>query len=90
MPESERIPGLDTIQGLAGTPPLINIIPYKTMKSAVAIQQDWNATFIAFIPYCFKCKVPLDWHTPPDNGKVFTCPNCNRQWMLGGKNDKAE
>jgi len=90
MTKSKRIPGLDTIQGLVGTPPLINTIPLKTMRFATIIQQAWNATHIAFIPYCFKCKVPLDWHSPPDDGKVFTCPNCNRQWILGEKDDKAK
>ena len=83
MNNSKRIPGLDTIQGLVGSPPLINIIPYKAMKDGVQLQQVWNSANIAFIPYCFKCKVVLDWHTPPDKGKVFTCPNCDRQWMLG-------
>ena len=87
MPESEKIPGIDTIRGLAGLPPMLNIIPYKTMEDGTILQLAWNIAYIAFIPYCFKCKVPLDWHLPPDNGKVFSCPNCNRQWILGGKDD---
>lgn len=85
MAESEKIPGIDTIRGLVGSPPLVNVISYKAMKDGTMLQQVWNAANIAFIPYCFKCKAVLDWHTPPDNGKVFSCPNCGRQWVLGGK-----
>ena len=75
--EPERISGIDTIHGLVGTPPLLNVIPRKIMRSATMVQQAWNATYIAFIPYCFKCKVPLDWYSPPISNKIFICPNCN-------------
>jgi len=87
---TERIPGVDTIRGLSGTPPMVNVIPYRVMEVGESLRQVWNSIYIAFIPYCFKCKVPLDWHTPPDGHKVFTCPNCNRQWVLGGRNDRTK
>lgn len=89
MAESERIPGVDTIRGLVGIPPTINIIPFRAVEAGTRLQQVWNAAYIAFIPYCFKCKVPLDWHLPPDGNKIFTCPNCNRQWVLGEKDGKV-
>ncbi|KKK80539.1 hypothetical protein LCGC14_2822490 [marine sediment metagenome] len=88
--KSERIPGIDTIQGLAGSPPKINVISYKVMEAEHLLQQAWNAINIAIIPYCYKCKSPLDWHSPPDGYKVFTCPTCNRQWVLGEKNGKTK
>jgi len=90
MSKSERIPGIDTIRGLAGSPPMVNVIPCKVMEVGESLRQIWNSIYIAFIPYCFKCKVPLDWHNPPEGNKVFTCPNCNRQWVLGVKDDKTK
>lgn len=87
---SERIPGVDAIKGLVGPPPMVNVIPYKAMEIGESLRQIWNTNYIAFIPYCFKCKVPLDWHSPPDGNKIFTCPNCNREWVIGEKNDKAK
>ena len=54
MVESERIPGVDTIMGLAGTPPMISVIPYKIMRSEELLKQAWNALHIAIIPYCYK------------------------------------
>ena len=87
--KSERIPGIDTIGGLAGSPPMVSVVPYKIMHTEELLRQAWNAVNIAIIPYCYKCKVPLDWHSPHDNNKVFTCPSCNRQWVLGEKDDKT-
>ena len=87
MDKSERIPGIDTIAGLTGSPPKINVIPYEIMKAEELLRQAWNTLHIAIIPYCYKCKSPLDWHSPPDGNKVFTCPSCDRQWMLGTKDE---
>ena len=88
--KSERIPGLDTMVGLTGSPPMVSVIPYKVMHTEELLRQAWNTLHIAIIPYCFKCRTPLDWHSPPDGSKVFTCPKCNRQWMLGEDNDKTK
>ena len=82
---SERVPGLDTIVGLSGSPPMVMEIPYELMHTEELLRQAWNVCHIAIIPYCFKCKTPLDWHTPPDSGKVFTCPQCGRHWILKPK-----
>ena len=87
MDKSERIPGIDTIQGLTGSPPRIIVIPHEIMKAEELLRQAWNSLHIAIIPYCYKCKAPLDWHSPPDDNKVFTCPKCDRQWMLGTKDE---
>ena len=88
--ESERMPGVDTIRGLVGHPPKVITIPYKVMRTENILQQAWNAVHIAIIPYCYICKTPLDWHSPPDGNKVFTCPKCSRQWTLGEKDDKTK
>lgn len=87
MVKSERVPGLDTILGLSGSPPKVNVIPYKIMKTQELLRQAWNAVHIAIIPYCYKCKTPLDWHSPPDGHKAFTCPTCGRIWTLGKKDE---
>jgi len=83
MTKSKRIPGIDTIQGLVGTPPMVITISHKVIAVGDSVRQLWNSVYIAFIPYCFVCHIPLDWHLPSDNGKVFTCPSCNRRWVLG-------
>ena len=90
MNKSERIPGLDTIKGLTGSPPKVSVVPYDIMKAEELLRQAWNAINIAIIPYCYKCQIPLDWHSPPDGDKVFTCPKCDRRWLLGGRNDKTK
>ena len=85
------VPGLDTIKTLTGEPPVEIPIPHKLMKTQQISMQGWNACYIAIIPYCFKCKHPLVWHTPPDGDELFTCPNCGRVWVKGeGWNDKTK
>ncbi len=77
----EIIPGVDTIQGLVGEPPPEIPLSDGLVKQLKALIPVWNNSFIAIIPYCFKCKVPLDWHIPPDDGELFTCPTCGRDWV---------
>lgn len=85
--KSERVPGLDTIRGLVGSPSMVSVVPRNIMEAEELLRQAWNAINIAIIPYCYKCKTPLDWHVPPDEYKVFTCPNCNRKWVLEPKEE---
>lgn len=76
------VPGVETIQGLVGQPP-----PEIPVEKGVRADQQrllirWNKVFIAIIPYCFKCKVPLVWHMPPgEDNEIFTCPTCGRVWV---------
>ena len=82
-----HIPGLDTIEGLAGDPPPEIKIDHKDLRKMQIAILAVNHNFIAMIPYCFKCKVPLIWHQPPfeegHEDELFTCPNCGRVWIRG-------
>ena len=74
----ELIPGVDTISNLVGSPPMKISIPYEVMHTEELLRQAWNALHIAIIPYCYKCKTPLVWHSPPDKHTAFNCPSCKR------------
>ena len=85
------IHGIDTISRLVGKLPAKITIPYELMKATEIGRQGWNMCFIAIIPFCFKCKVALIWHTPPNQDELFTCPDCNSVWVKGeGWDDKAK
>lgn len=76
---SRETPGLNTIMGLVGDPPMENDLSYDTVRMAEGLKQVWNSRHIAFIPYCMKCKEPLVWvnyHTT-----LFKCSKCNRIWV---------
>lgn len=76
------VPGVDTIQGLVGEPPPEILIDLKMVTRQQVLLKQWNSSFIAVIPYCFKCKVPLVWHIPHgENDEIFTCPSCGRVWV---------
>jgi len=78
-----EIIGIDTIQGLAGSPPKVIEISQDTVKAADKLRQMWNAKFLAFLPYCFSCKEPLVWHNPlEEDGTLFHCPKCLRRWVV--------
>jgi len=84
-----EVAGLDTIRGLVGEPPEVIAIPYKLMETEEIARQGWNACYIAIIPYCFKCKEPLVWHTAPrEDNTMFHCPKCGREWRLSDKTKK--
>jgi len=89
------VPGLETIRGLVGEPPIEIPINKKTMGTQQKLMEAWNTAFIAVIPYCYRCKVPLAWHQPPyekgHEDELFTCPSCGRVWVRGeGWNDKTK
>ncbi len=86
-----EIKGIDTIEGLVGEPPNLIELPRDYIVVGESLRQLWNSRHIAFLPYCFKCKIPLIWHTPlePDN-TIFHCDGCKRRWTVGGKDDKAQ
>ena len=79
----EIVKGLDTIRGLVGEPPKVIEIPYELQRAETIAQQGWNTSYIAIIPYCFKCKEPLVWHTYPKGKILFHCPKCKRRWIKG-------
>lgn len=78
----EEIAGVDTILGLVGSPPKRIDLSYNVVKAGEKVRQAWNKKFIAFLPYCFACKEPLVWHSPPGEEHVlFHCPKCKREWV---------
>jgi len=79
----EQKNGLDTIKDFDGVMPAEVGIPYTVMKKQQLLMQGWNACYIAIIPYCFKCKVPLVWHTYPEGNTLFHCPSCKTKWVKG-------
>lgn len=77
----QEVNGLDTILGLSGeVMPKIIEVPFITMYTQTLLQSSWNKGYVAIIPYCFKCKEPLVWHTNPDK-TLFHCPKCNAKWI---------
>lgn len=74
-------PGLDTIMGLVGSPPMEIELNYDTVRLAEALRQLWNRSHIAFIPYCMKCKKPLVWVSGCKCITMFKCPECGRKWI---------
>jgi len=77
----KRTKGIDTIEGLAGNPPEVIQIPRKIIKNGSLLLKEWNQYYLAFIPYCFRCKEPLDW-AQGDEKVVFICPKCGRKWVI--------
>jgi len=81
------IPGVETIRNLVGEPPPKIEVPYKLMSKEETLRPAWNHCFIAILPFCYKCKVPLVWHSAPreegHEDELFTCPNCGRVWVKG-------
>lgn len=78
-----QVNGVDTITDLRDEPPMEITIPFKLEYKQHMLQQGWNASYVAIIPYCFKCKIPLVWHTNPEGNVLFHCPKCNRKWIRG-------
>ena len=78
MPE---ISGLDTIINLVGEPPSEISINISIMEREQILLEEWNKCHIAVIPFCYKCKTPLVWHSPPNERVLFHCPQCNRLWI---------
>lgn len=79
----ELVPGVETIRGLVGEPPMRIEIPFKLQKSEEMARQEWNHCHIAIILYCYKCKKPLVWHTYPQDEILYHCPECKREWTRG-------
>jgi predicted RNA-binding Zn-ribbon protein involved in translation (DUF1610 family) len=46
------------------------------------VQMAWWNIGMSFIPYCTQCAVPLIWHRPTDGDVLFSCPVCERKWVM--------
>ena len=78
-----EIVGIDTIYGLTGSPPKEIEIEKSLIKEGTSLMREWNAKFLAFVPYCYSCKEPLNWYNPlTEEGYIFRCPKCNRKWKV--------
>lgn len=76
-------PGVDTIQGLVGSPPRKIAVAYDIIQLGEKLKQLWNSKYLAFLPYCFACKEPLVWHIPIGKDNVLLhCPKCGREWVV--------
>ena len=84
-----QVNGIDTIQGLEGEMPKKIEIPFSIQYTQHTLQQGWNKIYMAIVPYCFKCKVPLVWHTHPKD-ILYHCPNCGTQWIKAKGWDESE
>ena len=82
QPETQ-VNGVDTIQDLVGTLPKRITLPHKLEEKQHTLQQAWNSRYVAIVPFCVKCKVPLVLHTHPDGEVLFHCPNCGANWVKG-------
>ncbi len=78
------INGVDTIRPLVGNLPTELTIPRELVKAAELVRQGWNLKYVAVVPYCFKCKCPLNWHIheeiPASDNIIFDCPQCHTVW----------
>jgi len=84
---SDEVKGVDTILGLVGEPPSNISIEEKVIAVCRSLIRVLNEHYLAFLPYCFKCKVALDWHIPSDDDEQFTCPSCGRVWVRSNIDD---
>ncbi|GAG97012.1 unnamed protein product, partial [marine sediment metagenome] len=55
-------------------------VPFGIQYTQHTLQQGWNRLYMAIIPYCFKCKVPLVWHIHPKD-TLYHCPLCGTKWV---------
>jgi len=83
----ELTKGIDTITGLVGNPPNSIQIPKKILKEGTSLLREWNTYYLAFLPYCFKCREPVDW-AQNQEGVVFICPKCDRKWVLENEQEQ--
>lgn len=75
----ERMPGLDTLQSNNITLPEEIHVTFALMSTAETLKQVLNAKGMGFIPYCLRCRVPLDWIRSSE--VLFECPTCHTKWI---------
>ena len=82
MNTAKQLDGVDTINTfLVADMPKEPKISADTMMKQTLVSNEWNKAYIAMLPTCFLCKVPLVWHTNPGKDAVlFHCPECKTMW----------
>ncbi len=80
---SDEVKGVDTILGLVGEPPQNIQIGEKVIAVCRSLIRVLNEHYLAFLPYCFKCREPVNWMIPAtEEGVMFKCPTCGRTWII--------
>ena len=74
----EKINGLDTIIPIKSVAPKTVSIGFSAMKAIEEAKAIANYKWIAIIPYCIVCKVPLVWVS--NSKTLFICPKCGIRW----------
>ena len=78
-----EVPGIETITGTVGSPPDEITIDKSLIRKGTELMRQWNSKYLAFLPYCYSCKEPLNWYNPlTEEGYIFRCPKCNRKWKV--------
>ena len=74
-----EMPGVDTISStIVQKPPKTVDIGAITMKALQEAQTIALHKWMAIIPYCIVCKVPLTWVR--NSSLLFKCPKCGMRW----------
>jgi len=85
----KKINGLDTITLDKNiTPPKFVDIGFNAIGALQEAQIIANYKWIAIVPYCVACRVPLTWIR--DSDLVFECPQCGMKWKKANGWDKAK
>lgn len=85
-----KIPGVETIINTGKKAPRGLKLPYSLLHTQTQLQGIWNNGYIAVVLYCVGCKRPIDWYSPPERDKLFSCPRCHRSWTKGSGWDNAK
>lgn len=85
----EKINGVDTINQVDKklAPKSVNVT-FGAMKALQEAQTIAIRKWMAIIPYCVVCKVPLVWVR--NSTLLFECPECGMKWYKNNGWDKAE
>ena len=81
--QETQVNGVDTILDLDANLPRKIPLSFGLEEKQQVLQQAWNMRYVAIVPFCIKCKVPLVWHTHPDGEVLFHCPICEAAWVKG-------
>lgn len=77
---ADTIKGLDTIMECVGPWPKQMQIDARSLYDAQLLKDRWNDNHIAFLPFCMKCKQPLNW-IREDPSDIFQCSQCGTKWV---------
>jgi len=85
-----RVSGVDSMLGLVGEPPKEIELSYTLVASLQRVISLFNPHHLGIVPYCFKCRTPVDWFSPFKDRAIFICPVCKCQWKQSENWDKEK